>query len=285
MPYNEIAGAAYRLATDGAVTRPKEWQVDLYKRLSDSTSEAGYLLIGPPGSGKLDSIVIPSLGMRRGGAPRRIFLIAKAGSPLDDFVYRFVPQLRNWAASDGTDRTMYIDGDDTESGSRFYSDGREETGFAVNPLEADVDLVLAPFDRFHNLFFGGGGVHGLPSALASPSSPILRRDLFLFNDAHEYTEDGFSRFHKLVEFLFAQDFDVIVMASSMPAAWREELSFLESYDIEPSETETAPVRLLSFTPQESAKLAFLTAARKPHSSGQRLIGVFESGVAVVTAAV
>ena len=276
MPYNEIAGAAYRLATDGAVTRPKRWQVDLYRRLSDSTSEAGYLLIAPPGSGKLDSVVIPSLGIRRGGAPRRIFLIAKAGSPLDDFVYRFAPQLRNWAASDGTDRTMYIDGDDTESGSRFYSDGREETGLALNPLEADVDLVLAPFDRFQGLFFGGGGVHALPSALASPAAPVLRRDLFLFNDAHEYTEDGFSRFHKLVEFLFAQDFDVIVVASSMPSAWREELSFLETYEIEASEDEAAALRLLSFNPDENAAPAFLAAARAPHTAGERLIGVFES---------
>jgi CRISPR-associated endonuclease/helicase Cas3 len=268
IPYDEIAGAAYRLATDGAVTHPSAWQVELYKRLSDSNSEAGLLLLAPPGAGKLDAVIIPSLGIKRGGAPRRLFLIAREGSPLDDYVYRYAPLLRNWAASDGTDRTIFVDGDESEMGSRFYSDGREEPNLAVNPLEADVDLVLVTLDRFENLFFGAGGVHAMPTALSSPDAP--RRDLFLFDDAHEYGQTGFSGFRRLVEFLFAEDFDVIVSTSIMPPAFQEEMSFLEVLHVGREEGTGDPQRTLAYSPGETIGSALARAMAASGGSEQAL---------------
>jgi CRISPR-associated endonuclease/helicase Cas3 len=275
MPYDEIAAAAYRLATDGAVTNLSAWQVELYRRLSDSHSEAGLLLIAPPGSGKIDAVIIPSLGIMRGGAPRRLFLIAREGSPLDDYVYRYAPLLRNWAAADGTDRTMFVDGDESETGSRFYSDGREEPNLSVNPLEADVDLVLVTLDRFEKLFFGAGGVHAMPTGLSTPDSANPRRDLFLFDDAHEYGQTDFSNFRRLVEFLFAEDFDIIVSTSIMPPAWQEEMSFLEVLNAGRAEGQDETHTALGYDPDETVEGALAQAAAIA-GGAERIIAVAEN---------
>ena len=191
------------------------------------------MIAAPGGAGKTEAVVIPALGVRRGGAPRRLFLIAQDGSPLDDYLYRLGPYLQSWASSDEVTRTLIVVPDAANEeifGIRYCADGTEEPAEEMNPLEADVDLVVTTFHRFLDLFFGGGGVHGLPSAFAPEGGGPLRRDLFFFDEAHGYSVDAFSRFHRLVEFLFAQDTDVIIASSTMPPAFHEELSFLEQID-------------------------------------------------------
>src|SRR5580658_5496983 len=116
------AMASFRLATAGAVTEAYPWQASLYERLADPNFDAGYLLLTPTGCGKTEAVVIPSVGLQRGGAPRRLFIVAADGCPLDDYVERLGPYLRSFAASDGTARTLYIDAADSEldgTGIRF----------------------------------------------------------------------------------------------------------------------------------------------------------------------
>ncbi|BDI30715.1 hypothetical protein CCAX7_27660 [Capsulimonas corticalis] len=228
-----VASASYRLSSAGFLPRAREWQAELYEKLSQQESDAGYLLAAPCGAGKTEAVVIPALGVRRGGAPRRLFLIAQDGSPLDDYLYRIGPYLKSWASADEVPRTLVVVPDAAAEecfGVRYCADGTEEPTEEMNPLEADVDLVVTTFHRFLDLFFGGGGVHGLASAFAPAEGEALRRDLFFFDEAHGYSVDAFSRFHRLVEFLFAQDTDVIVASSTMPPPFQEELSFLEAID-------------------------------------------------------
>ena len=177
--------------------------------------------------------MIPSLGFQRGGAPRRLFLIGPDGSPLDGHLYHLVPYLRAWVGADETPRTLCLDAVEDEGDGnqcrRFFPDGTEDPHVETNPLEADVDLILTTFSRFQALFFGAGGVHALPSSLPMEDEEHpLRRDLFFFDEAHSYQTDAFARFHRLVEFLFAEDADVVVASTTMPAAFQEELSFLDA---------------------------------------------------------
>ncbi len=229
----DVASAAYRLTTDGAILRATDWQSALYERLSARRSEAGFLLLAPSGAGKTEAVVIPTLGLQRGGAPRRLFLIGPDGATLDDALYRLVPYLKASVLADGVPRTLCVDVSEDEDAPgnlcrRFFSDGSEDPTVETNPLEADVDLVLTTFTRFRALFFGGGGIHALPSPFAPDDGTALRRNLFFFDDAQPYDPDGFARFHRLVEFLYAEDTDIVVGASTLPAPFIEELSFLDT---------------------------------------------------------
>lgn len=232
----DIATAAYRLHTGGMAFKATEWQAALYAHLSTRDSDAGYLLSTPTGAGKIEAVVIPALGLSRGGAPRRLFLIGPDDSPLDDYLYRLVPYIRASVAGDETPRTLCVDllADNHIGGNlcrRYFPSGAEDHSIERNPLEADVDLVLTTLSSFRALFFGGGGMHALRSnASPAPGLPV-RRDMFYFDEAHRYDPDSFAQFHKLVEFLFAQDADIIVGTTTMPQSYQDEIGFLESMDV------------------------------------------------------
>lgn len=274
----EIADAAYRLTSDGALTAAYPWQAELYARLSEPDGDIGGLLLAGTGAGKLESVLIPALGLRRGGAPRRVFLIGPDGSPLDDYLYRAVPYLRAFVSADETPRTVCLDiADEDSTGNlcrRFFPDGTEDPQIVTNPLEADVDLILTTFSRFRELFFGSGGVHALPAALIGPAAETPRRDLFFFDEAHPYTGDGFSRFHRLVEFLFAEDMDIIAASSTMPPAFAEELSFLELLPA-PLALPTTP-RTLAFKPTPDPLALIESEIRRAYFQNSRVFGVTET---------
>lgn len=274
----EIASAAYRLTSDGALMQARLWQAELYGRLSNPNGDIGGLLLAPIGAGKIEAILIPALGLRRGGAPRRLFLIGPDGSPLDDYLYRLVPYLRAFVQADETTRTLCLDrleGEDQGNQCRrFFPDGTEDPHFITNPLEADVDLILTTFSRFHELFFGSGGVHALPAALIGSQREIVRRDLFLFDEAHSYAKHAFSRFHRLVEFLFAEDMDVIVASSTLPPSYIEELGFL---DILPAPDRAGqPPRTLSYQPGADPLSQMESEIRRSYYQNSRVFGVTET---------
>ena len=271
----ETATAAYRLTTDAAILQARPWQQRLYAALSDPNSDAGYLLTAPGGAGKTEAVVIPTLGLHRGGSPHRVFLIGADGSTLDDHLYRLVPYLRNSATADEMPRAIYVDTpEDEESGQacrRFFPDGAEDPAVMTNPLEADVDLVLTTFSRFRDLFFGSGGIHALPSTFGTNDQ--VRRDLFFFDDAQGYGTESFARFHRTVEFLFAEDTDIVVASATMPAAFQEELNFLETIAVG---LEQAPRVTLRFDPAGDVLGAMETAVRRHYYQNSRVFGVLET---------
>ena len=272
----ETANAAYRLASSGVLTAAP-WQAELYARLSEPDGDIGGLLLAGVGAGKIESVLIPALGVRQGGAPRRVFLIGPDGSPLDDYLYRSVPYLRAFVQADGAPRTVCLDIADEDSlGNlcrRFFPDGTEDPQIVTNPLEGDVDLILTTFSRFRELFFGNGGVHALPTALIG-SLEKPRRDLFFFDEAHSYTDDAFSRFHRLLEFLFAEDMDVIAASSTMPPAFAEEMSFLEPLPaplIGP-----VPPRTLAYKPAADPLALIESEIRRSYFQNSRVFSVTET---------
>ena len=272
----ETANAAYRL-TSGGVFTAFPWQAALYDRLSEPDGDIGGLLLAGDGAGKIESVLIPALGVQRGGAPRRVFLIGPDGSPLDDYLYRAVPYLRAFVQADEMPRTLCLDISDEDSlGNqcrRFFPDGTEDPQIVTNPLEADVDLILTTFSRFRELFFGSGGVHALPTALIG-SGEKPRRDLFFFDEAHSYADDAFSRFHRLLEFLFAEDMDVIAASSTMPPAFAEELSFLEVLPA-PLAGPRSP-RTLAYKPTADPLALIEFEIRRSYFQNSRVFGVTET---------
>lgn len=272
-----MADAAYRLATDGAFGRASEWQADLYDTLSLPERDLGTLLLTPTGAGKTEAVVVPALGTHRGGAPRRLFLIGPDGSPLDDYLYRLVPYLKASVQGDETPRTLCLDASDDDTNAnlcrRFFPNGTEDPHVETNPLEADVDLVLTTFSRFRALFFGSGGINALPSALPGDSTP-LRRDLFFFDEAHSYAPDAFSQFHRLVEFLFAEDTDIVVGSTTLPDAFQEELSFLEAIRVPPAAS--LGTRTLTHVPSDDPLAAMEARIRRAYYQNARVVGAAET---------
>ena len=274
---SEVAGAAYRLTTDGTLQQATEWQSVLYDRLSAPESDVGYLLTTPTGAGKTEGIVIPALGMHRGGAPRRLFLIGPDDSPLDDYLYRLTPYLRAMVSGDDMPRTLCLDVDEENTEGnlcrRFFPDGSEDPSIETNPLEADVDLVLTTFSSFRSLFFGGGGIHALPSPFAEEDDSPVRRDLFFFDEAHGYGPEDFSRFHRLVEFLFAEDTDIVVASTTLPPVFAEELSFLEPITA-PASSHTP--KTLLYQPTGDPLGVMESEIRRTYYQNSRVFGVCET---------
>ena len=272
------ADAAYRLISDGTLVRAADWQARLYDALSRPDSDVGSLLVTPTGAGKTEAVVVPSLGTHRGGAPRRLFLVGPDGALLDDYLYRLTPYLRASVMGDGAARTLCLDVSDEDTPAnvcrRFLPGGGEDRSIETNPLEADVDLVLTTFSRFRALFFGSGGIHALPSTLTATDDTLLRRDLFFFDDAHGYAPEAFAQFHRLVEFLFAEDTDVVVASVSMPPALQEELGFLEPVIVPASEG--AGRRTLTHLPAADPLAVMEAHVRQVYYQNARVLGVTET---------
>ncbi len=273
----EIAAAAYRLTSDGALPLARPWQSALYARLSNPESDMGGLLLAPTGAGKLEGVVIPAVGLHRGGAPRRLFVIGPDDSPLDDYLYRLVPYLKASVQADETSRTLCLDAAEADDASnqcrRFFPDGSEDPHLLTNPLEADVDVVLTTFSRFRELFFGSGGVHALPLTVTGGAE--TRRDLFFFDEAHSYAPEAFSQFHRLVEFLYAQDLDVLIASSTLPPARADEMDFLDRLPVPPGGLPQGPLTL-SYKPSADPLALIESEIRRSYFQNSRVFGVTET---------
>lgn len=273
----EIAAAAYRLTSDGALPQARPWQAALYAKLSNPDADMGGLLLAPTGAGKLEGVVIPAVGLHRGGAPRRLFVIGPDGSPLDDYLYRLVPYLKASVLADETSRTLCLDAAEANDVSnqcrRFFPDGSEDPHLLTNPLEADVDVVLTTFSRFQELFFGSGGVHALPLTVTGETD--TRRDLFFFDEAHSYAPEAFSQFHRLVEFLYAQDLDVLVASCTLPSARAEEMDFLDRLPVPPGGLPHGPLTL-AYKPSADPLALIESEIRRSYFQNSRVFGVTET---------
>jgi CRISPR-associated endonuclease/helicase Cas3 len=222
---------AFLQATDSTIVFPNALQRALFPRLS--TQDTGILVQTGPGAGRLEAVYVPAvIGAKNDDQPHRLYIIAPDNSLLDDYVYRLVPYTRALSAARGVPVTLFVD-DDEPFVRRYRSDGSYADDVAAHPLDIGVDLAVTRFSAFRRLFFGAGGVHALPGKLERTGDSgvqweMRRRDLFYFDEAQSYDREEFTGFVKLIEFLYAEDLDIVVGATTLPEPCVEELSFLEN---------------------------------------------------------
>ncbi len=238
---------AFYAVTEGALAAPNALQRALFPRLM--TQDTGLLIPTGPCAGRLEAIVIPSIvGMRLDAAAHRLFIIGPDGSPLDDYLYRLHVYVRSLVVADGTPRTLWLEEPERSPIARKYlPDGSFLNGASDHPFNDDVDIIVMPFSHFRALFFNTGGVHGVPETLGfdlDAAEAMAPRGLFYFDEAHGSIHEQQGEFVRMVEFLFAQDLDVVVGGSSLPAAALDELSFLDTFKL--PDAQLQPLRRLQY---------------------------------------
>jgi len=221
---------AFLQATDSAIVVPNTLQKALFPRLS--TQDTGLLVLTGPGAGRLEAVFVPVVA----GSPfdrqlHRLYIVAPDNSLLDDYIYRLVPSIRSLSADRQIPVTLFVDSPEPFC-RQYLSDGSYVDDRWNHPLDANVDIAVTHFSSFRSLFFGAGGVHALPGMLERPDNDgqkfdIYRRDLFYFDEAQGYSRDEFVGFVKLIEFLYAEDLDIVVGSTTLPESGKEDLSFLE----------------------------------------------------------
>ena len=226
---------AFREATDNSIVIPNTLQRALFPRLS--TQDTGLLVLTGPGAGRLEGVFVPVMtGSDDFDQLHRLYIIAPDNSLLDDYIYRLSAYTRALSLARNTSVTFFVDGPEPFC-RKYCPDGSIVDNSCRHPLDAEVDLVVAHFSAFRSLFFGAGGVHALPGKLEREDDievqfELRRRDLFYFDEAQSYDRDEFIGFVTLVEFLYAEDLDVVVGSTTLPEACFEELSFLENLSLE-----------------------------------------------------
>jgi CRISPR-associated endonuclease/helicase Cas3 len=226
---------AFRGATENTIVTPNTLQRALFPRLS--TQDTGLLVLTGPGAGRLEAVFVPVItGTDDENHLHRLYIIAPDNALLDDYIYRLSTYVRGVAVASSRSLTLFVDGDE-QLCRKYFPDGSCSENLCNHPLDADVDVVVAHFSSFRSLFFGAGGVHALPGKLETVEEidlrfELRRRDLFYFDEAQNYDPDEFVGFVKLVEFLYAEDLDVVVGSTTLPDSSLEELSFLDPLPVE-----------------------------------------------------
>ena len=264
---------AFRVMTDDRLAGPNALQRALFPRLT--TKDTGLLIPTGPGAGRLEAIAIPSLvAMPIDHTAHRLFIIGPDGCPLDDYMYRLAPYVRTLVAADGAPRSIWFEEPDRAPIARkYFPDGTLVNGSADSPFSEEVDTVVMPFSHFRTVFFNAGGVHGVPEGIGydqTVAHVAAPRGLFYFDESYGPTRDHFQDFLRMVEFLFAQDLDIVVGGSSLPDNAFDDLSFLECVDI--AEVQREPNLTLHYVESKSFDSieAVARAAAESRKPGERL---------------
>ncbi len=247
--------SAIRTVTQGELQSPNTLQFALFPRLM--TQDTGLLIPTGPCAGRLEAIFIPyMINVHPGDFAHRLYIISADGAPLDDYNYRLGPYLQALVAHDEVPRTIWLEEPErTPIARRYMPDGTIQNGAADHPFSQGVDVVVMPFSHFRALFFGTGGVYGVPESIGfdrEMAAEMKPRGLFYFDEAISPVRDEQLAFIRLVEFLFAQDLDVIVGGSTFSQTLIDEMSFLEVLSL--SELQLQPRRTIQFVDADSGGL-------------------------------
>jgi hypothetical protein len=162
--------------------------------------------------------------------------------------------------------------------TRFNPDGSIVENACENPLDPNIDIVCTTLSRFGSLFFSAGGVSTLPADYWQASEvAFARRELYYFDETAGYRREEFVSFFRMVEFLFAEDLDVLVGTTTMSPSRIDELSFLEVLAV--PQANEQPIRGIRFVSAVSASEAeaMVSAAADCASKGSTGLVVNSSG--------
>jgi CRISPR-associated endonuclease/helicase Cas3 len=265
---------AFQVVTAGGLMAPNALQQALFPRLT--TQDTALLIPTGPCAGRLEAIAIPAMvAMRLDETAHRFFVIGCDGCPLDDYMYRLSPYVRSLVIADGVPRSIWFEEPErTPIARKYLPDGTHVNGPSDSPFNEEVDIVVMPFTHFRTVFFGAGGVHGVPEGIGfdpASSEGSAPRGLFYFDEAYGSTRAQYREFIRMVEFLFAQDLDIVVGGSTLPDSAKEELAFLEYMNID--EVQAQPNRSIVYRPAGRADFADIAACltRETHDPAARVI--------------
>ncbi|MEW6365981.1 MAG: CRISPR-associated helicase Cas3' [Acidobacteriota bacterium] len=184
------------------------------------------LLKSATGTGKTEAVVVPSLWtVLNAQAKRRLFMIYPARSLVEDQMGR-IDSLLAKLSSKGNRLSFVVD-TGAASQRHIYENGGRVEGSLLNPRRHlyDGDIIVSTLDKFLYRFFGFGEER---KSYIFPFRIFhgLRRNLFVFDEAHSYEDTAFTNFIRLLKALYSAGLDVVVMTATMPDSYQRELHFL-----------------------------------------------------------
>ena len=197
---------------------PNPMQAAMWDRVV--SDDCAVLLKSPTGSGKTEAVVAPSLAKGR-----RLFMIFPARSLVEDQIGR-LESLFTRQSKEGKRLSLVVD-TGGRSERRVFEHGKEATAQQFNSRRHlyDGDVIVTTLDKFLYRFFGFGEEQ---KSYIFPFRIFhgLRRNLFVFDEAHAYEDTAFTNFVRLIKALYTANLDLVVMTATMPADYAKELDFL-----------------------------------------------------------
>jgi len=223
---------------------PYPMQAEMWKRIM--SDDCAVLLKSPTGSGKTEAVLIPSLA-----SGRRLFMIFPTRSLVEDQIGRVTEKLIQLSGS-GKQYTLVID-TGGQSQRRVFLNKKEITDQQFNSRRHlyDGDVVITTLDKFLYRFFGFGDERKgyiFPFRIFNG----LKRNLFVFDEAHAYEDTAFTNFLRLIRALYVAHLDVILMTATMPKSYADEFDFLDVVDYLGSKKPYS--KTLQYVPAEKSQL-------------------------------
>ncbi len=208
---------------------PYPMQQAMWERVT--SDDCAVLLKSPTGSGKTEAVLAPSLWtvLHEEEKKRRLFMVYPARSLVEDQIGRIEKTFKH-LSQDGKRLSLVVD-TGGQSARRLFEDGKEVTDRQFNSRRHlyDGDVIVTTLDKFLYRFFGFGDER---KGYIFPFRIFhgLRRNLFVFDEAHAYEDTAFTNFVRLIKTLYTANLDVVVMTATMPDDYAKELNFLQTVD-------------------------------------------------------
>lgn len=221
---------------------PNPMQVAMWEQVTGD--DCAVLLKSPTGSGKTEAVMAPSLWtvlQDQEIGRRRLFMIYPARSLVEDQIQR-IEALFSKLSQGGKRLSLVVD-TGGQSVRRVWKNGVEDRlnkeELSVDALKwaerrrhrhlYDGDVIVTTLDKFLYRFFGFGEER---KSYIFPFRIFhgLRRNLFVFDEAHAYEDTAFTNFVHLIKALYTANLDIVVMTATMPDDYARELDFLHTID-------------------------------------------------------
>jgi len=232
--------------------------------------DCGVLLKSPTGSGKTEAVLIPSLA-----TGRRLFMIFPTRSLVEDQIGRIAEKLLKLSAA-GKRYALVVD-TGGQSQRRVFLNTKEITDQQFNSRRHlyDGDVIITTLDKFLYRFFGFGDERKgyiFPFRIFNG----LKRNLFVFDEAHAYEDTAFTNFLRLIKALYVANLDVVLMTATMPESYAKEFDFLDTLD-KLAHQKPFP-KTLRYFPTEKSQLIekVITEAEARANEKKRLIVTLET---------
>jgi len=231
MPLDLTIEQAYQQITGFNTPNPMQRQVWNYFNTNEAWG-LGLLLKGPTGSGKTETIAVPTLA----DLSRRLVMAYPTRSLVDDQIGRFHQMLARRSEQTNQELTLVVD-TGAQSWRYRWREGRELAPLQ-NPRRHlyDGNVIITTLDKFLYRFFGFGEP-GKSYIYPLRMHYSHRKMLVCFDEAHAYDDVAFTNFARLVRTMYEKGLDVALMTATMPEDLVKNFNYLEVIDFTSGENE------------------------------------------------